>query len=488
MKTDNKRIILATAPEAVMTKSYSAPLGLLYVASSLQKAGFQVRVIDAYAQKVNISDVVRQVRLERPLAFGVTGTTENRFNVAHLLNEAKNASPETLTIWGGPHATLTYASAVSMVPGVDVVVKGEGEVTTVNLLNNFSRGLSYSGVGGIAFRDDCGNIIENPLALPASDLDALALPARELINLKSYPTLLEGENKTPAVGVISSRGCPFECTFCANVALGKRFLRKRSPSAFADEVEHLYRKYGFIGFDIWDDTLTVDRDHVCGICEEFLLRGFPIRWYARARVDCVDEKLLVLMKKAGCVSLGYGIESGSPRMLNAIKKGTEIEQARRAVRISARLGFTVKCFFIVSLPGEQLEDIRQTVDFMAELRGYGSNVQCSYSFAKIYPGTEIERAALNQNLLPRDFSWNKYCEFSNSRLLEENPTIPLFENPYLSLKDIKSYILSSRYGGFSLITKGVKRLLSLRGYNDVKRVFSLTRDIITAKRKTKAKA
>lgn len=470
-----KEIILSTAPEAVMTKNYSPPLGLLYVAAALEKNGFEVSIIDAYIERLSIDDIAEKVSKTAPVAFGITGTTENRFNAIQLLNKVKKVNSGILTFWGGPHASLTYNDVMDLVSSVDVIIKGEGEFTVVEMLEAYLNKKEFYRIPGLVFRDTKGKIVNTLLRAPIQDLDSLSIPARHLLDMKKYSTLVEGEYRTPAVGVISSRGCPFECTFCANVALGKRALRKRSPVGFVDEIEFLYRSYGYRGFDIWDDTITVDTAHITGICNEIINRKLDIIWYARARVDCVNKEILQLMKKAGCVSIGYGIESGSERILKSIKKGITLKKARSGVKLSAELGFIVRCFFILSLPSETIGDIGFTVNLIKEFNSYPGDVKCYYGFAKIYPGTELEQEAIRLRKFPLGFQWNKYFEFLKSKLFEENPTIPLFENEGLKIEDIKAFVSKSLYTRREIFIKAIRKILTLKSFRDVFDTFKLLR-------------
>lgn len=474
----NRKILLSTAPEAVMTKSYAPPLGLLYVAAALEKADFEVFIIDAYSERLSIDEIVSKISEIEPIAFGVTGTTENRFNIIALLNKAKEKYKDLLTFWGGPHATLTCSDAIQNVRGVDVIIKGEGELTVIELMNAYIKGDSFNKINGITYKDKNNNIIDTPSKNRIRDLNFLPLPARHLVNIKRYHTLLEGENKTETLGVISSRGCPFDCTFCANVAIKGRILRKRSPKLFVDEIEFLYNSYGLRGYDFWDDTLTVDKNHIIEICNEIIRRKLDIVWYARARADYVTEKVLGLMRKAGCVTIGYGVESGSERILKRIRKGLILEQVKHTVKKSADMGFLVRCFFILSLPGETMDDIKCTVELIKEFESYKNNIMCSYGFAKIYPGTELEIEAKKTGYFQEDFSWNQYCEFSKSKIFEANPTIPLFENKDLPLEEIKSYVIKNRTKGFNVLTKGIKKIKSVNNYQDVKNLFNIVKNYL----------
>ncbi len=461
------KVVLSSAPEAVLTKSYSPSLGLLYVAAVLEKEGFEVIIIDGQSEKFTVDQMVTKALKYDPLAFGVTGTTENRFNVINLLNKIKQKNKDLLTFWGGPHATLTFRNIMEKIDSVDVVVRGEGETIVSRLLSQYIKKESFENIPGIAYRSKGGKIIDTGNPQIIMNIDSIPWPARHLVNLKKYSSNLEGRSEISAVGIISSRGCPNDCSFCANVLLGQRVLRRRQPVKFVDELEFLHKYYGYRGFNFWDDTLTVDKGHIEAICNEIIKRGLDIVWYARVRVDTVDRDILSLMRKAGCEVLGFGIESGSERILNKINKKTNLAQIKQAVKISSELGFRVRCFFIFSMPEETFQDVQLTLNLMNELRSFGTQVECFYGFARIYPGTGFEQHARINGIIPKDFSWNNYFESAKSRFFEKT-NVPLFENKGLSIKKIKLYIIKNNYSGKAIFLKGAKSLFTLKSFLNFK--------------------
>ena len=476
------KVLLISAPETKITRSYMPPLGILYVAAALEKEKHEVAFIDAYPEGLGVNDVVDKVARLEPNVIGITSTTENRFQAIELCKYIKKLSKDILTVWGGPHASLTGEDILANVPEVDIVVVGEGEITILELLKNFRKKENLSEISGIIFRDNETIVRTNPRNF-IQPLDDIPFPARHLLKKQYYHTVLEGEGKTETVGVISSRGCPQRCAFCANSALSMRHLRLRSPNNFVDEIEEINKQRGIRGFDFWDDTITINRKHIEGICYEIIKRKLDIVWYARARVNTVDVPLLTLMKKAGCVSIGFGIESGSDAVLKKIKKGISVKQAREAVKSAANIGLYVRCFFIVSLPGETFSDVEKTVNFMEELSNYNQNIQTTYAFAKIYPGTELETIALREAILSKDFSWSLYQELPKSRLFDSNPTIPLFENSSLSLEEIKSYILKRQYNKFQLIKKGIAKIKGIRRPSNLISSLNILKAIFSRKRR-----
>ena len=244
---------------------------------------------------------------------------------------------------------------------------------------------------GITYRDNSGQIISNKDRPFIQNLADLPFPAWHLYDLSKYQKRIHGTDFR-TIGVISARGCPNLCTFCCNAAFSKSVLRLRNPKNFVDELEFLKNEYGFEGFNFWDDTLTISKDHVKNICYEILDRKLNINWYARARVNTVDEEVIKIMKRAGCTRISFGIESGSSRILKEIKKNITLEQARKAVQLSSEAGMIVSLNFIVNLPTETIED----------LKTHTENETTTYRNIYFEPDTEIIRKfCIERNIMDK---------------------------------------------------------------------------------------
>ncbi len=467
-------VLLCTMPEVFVSKEYLPPLGLTYIGALAEKGGHKIKIIDSHIEGMSIDGLIKTIINENPDVLGVTGTCHNRFNVIKVINEVKKVLPDTVIIGGGVHFTITAEDALRSVPSLDVVTIWEGEYTFLDLLNTLEGGGDLGDVKGIAYRTDEGEIVFTEERPFIANLDDLPMPAWHLVKLEKYNALLEGTYDINAIGVMSSRGCPHRCVFCSNTAWGRRSHRRRSPENFIDEVEFLHKKYGFKGFDFWDDTLTLNKNHIYGICDEISKRNLNIKWYARARVNTVDKDMLTYMKKTGCVAIAYGIESGSPKVLKTIKKNITVEQIKRAVKDSADLGLVVKNCFMFSLPEEQEEDILMTINLMKELATYSPKILNPYGLTLIYPGTDLEVMAKAEGKLPKDFSWNTYTEFNKSRLYGVNSTIPFYEG-VLSIEKVKSILRKHLIPKGNILKKVKLRLSRIRSISDVLSLFEALR-------------
>jgi radical SAM superfamily enzyme YgiQ (UPF0313 family) len=219
-------------------------------------------------------------------------------------------------------------------------------------------------------------------------------------------------------------------------------LRLRDPAKIVDEMEYFHKKLGYKAYKFEDDASTVSKAHMMNICNEIIKRGLDVKWSAGTRVDRVDEEMLFSMRKAGCNQISYGVESGSQPILKRIRKGITVEQVDRAVKMSANMGFKrISVYFMVSLPGETMKDIKLTFDLIKRLRNYGDSVFASFGYTLIYPGTELEKIAMEEKILPKDFSWYDPVHFPKHMISNSISDIPYFEQPTLPLEDIKRFTL-----------------------------------------------
>jgi radical SAM superfamily enzyme YgiQ (UPF0313 family) len=462
------KIVLATAPRALgEIEMAGLPfLGIGYVASYLEKAGHQVVIVDAHSENLNQEKTVDKILSFNPEVVGFTATTHNRLQTIKVIEELKKRNSSLMIIVGGPHFSLSDEDALKMVPEIDCVVKREGEITTKELLEAWPNQAKLKNVLGISYRASDGRIISNQDRPFIKELADLPFPAWHLYDLDKYQKRIYGTDFR-TIGVISARGCPNVCTFCCNAAFCKSILRLRDPENFVDELEFLNQKYGFEGFNFWDDTLTVSKEHVMGICQEIIRRGLAIKWYARARVNTIDKEMIETMKRAGCVRISFGIESGSPRVLKAIKKNITLDQARKAVLLSSRAGMIVSLNFIVNLPTETMADLKMTADLIRELRQI-PNVSASYGFALIYPGTEMEKFAKENDILPRNFSWNSPYYGQKARITGEDPSVPYMEWSGMELEKVKVFMVKNLSSREDLIKKGWRKLKKVKSWPELK--------------------
>lgn len=225
-------------------------------------------------------------------------------------------------------------------------------------------------------------------------------------------------------------------------------------------------KYGFEGFDFWDDTLTVFKEHVKKICDEILKRKLNIKWYARARANTVDREMLSWMKEAGCIRISYGAESGSQRILNIIRKGITPEQVINASKISSELGLKVMVNFMVNLPYETLKDLEMLIDLMKKLNSI-KNVSSAYGFSIIYPGTEMETIAKKEGWLPENFSWNEPFKSKKYKIAGLDSSLPYMEWSGAEIEKIKVIMTKELGLKGGILKKGLRKLKKVKSLKDM---------------------
>ena len=301
------------------------PMGLLYLASVLRRAGHSVRIIDGEVERIGHDALVDIVAAERPDLFGMTTTTAQATWAFALAEALKRRVPGTFVGLGGPHASSLPERSLQEAPSLDAVVFGEGEQTILEIMDRLRSRDTLEGVHGTAFRDKDGIVVNVSREL-VEDLDSLPFPAWDLIPMQKYVASTSFPNKVKQyTNIFTSRGCPYGCTFCGAKTTWTRKFRARSPENVIAEIEEVYTRFGIPNFFISDDLFTLKRKRVLEICNLIIEKKLPITWTCLSRVNTVDREMLALMKKAGCYLICYGLESGSQEILDELKKGTTVE-------------------------------------------------------------------------------------------------------------------------------------------------------------------
>jgi anaerobic magnesium-protoporphyrin IX monomethyl ester cyclase len=379
-------------------------LGVLYLAAVLEQQQIEVEVVPSHVVGLGWRELARKIETNRPDVVGITTTTENRFQSFRLAREAKAACPTAFVVLGGPHCRSTAYDTLSHISQVDGVVRGEGELTFVELVKALEARASLRKVNGLTLRED-GQIIENPDRPFIADLNTLPLPARHLIPWEQYHFALDvpGQGLQPAANLMTSRGCPFYCTFCATPANWGRNVRGLSPENVIKEVEHVVEHYNARVLWFYDDTFNYNPKRAAAICDLLIERQLNVKWYCEVRVDLMTRELTEKMARAGMFYAGFGIESGSERIAqDIVKKRATLEQAYQFIDWAHEYGVTPNPFFIFSHPTETWEEACETLDVIERVK---DACDVSAAVTHIYPGTELEERAYKEGKLPADFTW-----------------------------------------------------------------------------------
>lgn len=335
------------------------------IGAFLEKNGFNVKIIDAHLEKLSLIKLSEQIIKQNPDIIGITTDSINYYDSLRIAKLAKITLNATV-VMGGPHATLRGEELLKY-PEVDIVVLGEGEYTMLEIVQRIERGLTLKGCKGCYYKEN-DKIIINPLRERIQNLNLLPRLARHLVPYKYYPrNYTFGGIKTPVDTVSTSRGCPYNCSYCSSREIWGPQYKTRNPKDVIDEIEYLINEFGTKGIYFREDNFTLNKKHVLGICEEIIKRKINIEWECSSRVDLVNKQVLKKMYQAGCKSIWFGIETGSPRMLKKLNKGIKIEQVRKAVQITREAGIRVGGSFMMGMPGETKEDLRMTVKLIKEL-------------------------------------------------------------------------------------------------------------------------
>lgn len=444
------KIVLVFPPNTFQTKQSMPPLGIAWIAAVLREAGYrEVSLIDSIANRYSNEDIIDLLKKAEPDIVGISFGTQIRFGAFELARLVKKNFPKVPLVVGGPHPTLTAQDILENIPEIDFIVRGEGEVSFLNLIRTIEAGSDLADVKGISFRGEKGDIIHNPPEPPIQDLDRLPLPARDLLPMEKYEQRTTLSRKR-ATSILSSRGCPYHCVFCSVSEQWGHQIRHRSPQSVVDEIEYLLKKYPFLeGIRFFDDVFTMDKKRVIEICREILKRKLNFVWECEARANTIDEEMVREMKKAGCEFIDLGIESGSDRILKNIKKSITVQQAIEAAKTIKKAGLGLKVFIMHSLPGETYEDIKKTV-FLSRYLYYEIGAEgTTQGITVIYPGTELEKMAKDMGTLPKDFSWSKYFIMDRAYPpLTSCPYMPVFEQPNLTYEQVFRYVRRAKFAYF----------------------------------------
>ena len=343
------------------------PIGLYYIASLLKEKGYDVDILNLHDAGDKRDEIRSALTEKEPDIIGFSIFHANRWGGIEIARMAKETNPEVKVVFGGPGPTFLWELLLRKFDDIDYAVLGEGELTFLELVDAIKKKGDVSEVAGVAFRSK-GVPVKTKARGPIPDIDALPNPAK-------YFTFQH---------VSSTRGCPGDCTFCGSRRFWGRRVRFHSSKYFVDQLEILYKR-GVTFFFFSDDTFTLNRDRVIEICREILARGLTIAWFAISRVDCVSEEVLYWMRRAGCVQISYGVESGSEKIRKLLNKRIQREEIKRAFELTTRYGILARAYFIYGCPGETQETIKETLDLIKEIKP----LSVIFYILDIFPGTGL---------------------------------------------------------------------------------------------------
>ncbi|HUT04777.1 MAG TPA: radical SAM protein [bacterium] len=447
-------------------KTYTPPLGFAMLAASLLKHGISASIVDALALELTEDEVLARVSAIKPKVIGFTSITSLFGPNRRLAALVRSRFPEVLIVLGGHHAATFKEKLLAESPEFDIIVYPEGEIPLLGLVEAFAAAnwdkeafladaATLSKIPGIVFR----RRLEPPIATHRPplimDLDTLPFPARHLLPMKRYVPLPHQYSRLPAVHIMGSRGCPYNCAYCNNTAVMGRTLRLRSPENIVSEICELKRDYGAREIFFWDDTMTTNKKWLLRLCEILIAEKVDVTWSAATRIDSVDPGLLEVMRRSGCWRLFYGIETGIQSLLDLLNKHTRLEQARDAIRWTNEAGIETTASFMIAIPGETPKMAKETIKFALEI----NPTYADFHVTTPFPGTKIFEEAHKYGRLNMDFSRYDCYE----------PVFVPFA--YRDEEEIRKMLLLAKRSFYFRPSYVLRKLAKVRSWGDLCRIF-----------------
>lgn len=450
------------------------PLGLAYLASYLrERMSCEIAILDAEAKGLNYEQIKESIKKEDPDLVGITSPTPPMNHVFKITEIIKNQiDPKTIIVVGGNHPTALPKQTIEN-PFIDFAVVGEGEQTFYELVKAIKeKRQDFHKIDGLYFKQN-NKIISTPPRKLISDLDEIPFPARDLFDLKIYysaPT--KKVSKDPAGPILTSRGCAFNCIHCISRKIWKGIPRFRSIENIIRELEECIDKFGIKEFNIYDDTFTLNQEGAMKICDEIIKRKINISWIAFSRVNTISKELAKKMREAGCKKISFGLESGSQKILDLMRKNATVEMAKKVIKTVAKQGILVHASFMFGNLSETEETIKQTIKFAKSL----PLDNATFFITSPFPGTDLYEIAKKQGFITKNTKWEEFAP------LTETPPIPVQKNiskerlVYWQKKAFREFYLRPKY-----IFHKLKELRSIDAFKTILEGLRVLYRIITRK-------
>lgn len=429
------RFALVAPPWDVMINSYP-PLGLGYVAAATREAGHPTTIHDyGLDPHADIGRIVDEVLAEPPEVIGITTWTHLYHVVCDLAQAFKRRRPDIPIVLGGPHVTIFPKETLEEEPAADFVVFGEGELGMVELLAAIPLGgEAFRGIAGLAWRDGAA-VVRNPDRPLNKELGSLPFPARDLMRIERYP--LRAWNGERMTTMMTSRGCPYACTYCFKGLFGRRYITTPNEAIVA-EMEEIHEHYGITHFYFVDDLFVVNVNRLLEFVEEMKKRKLPYKWQCLARVDRLKKEHYVAMAEAGCSKVHYGIETGDPEVMVRVDKEATLEEVRNGVTWCHEAGILAKGYFMIGLPGDNEETVRRTIDMACDLPLY----EAMFSLTTPFPGTGLWNDIKDRFAgIPRKDLFRRASYYYGTRNVSE----PMFNLSQLPTKRLIELVNEAEY-------------------------------------------
>lgn len=409
------------------------PLGLLYIASALIKAGHDTSLIDLPAMRTRNFDLEQYLRKHKFTIVGFTTSTLLWPHTVKGIKYVRHVLPEAVIVLGGPHTCIFFEECMT-VQELDIAVIGEGEETMVELVRAIEENKGLEIVKGIAYRKNSSVHYTGKRDL--SNINEIAFPARYLLKGNHYSSIMAG---SPFTTMITSRGCPFKCHFCTQIYWQNKF-RLRSAENVMMEIEELVKDYRIKEIMMYDETFLINKQRVMSIARDIIKNKLKFKWDIRTRIDTLNEEVLSAIREAGCYKVHVGIESGSDRILEKMNKNIDTQTIIKKIGLLKKYGFEILGYFMIGYSSETYDEIMQTIDLSLRLPIDWAH----YNITMPVPAVPLFDDAVKKGLLKRDY-WHEW-----TRSFGENcPGPPYFNDSGLSSLQLES-LLKKAYKRFYL--------------------------------------
>jgi len=434
-------------------------LGIGYMAAVLEQHNIDVDVLDASALELTYEEIGEEILKRNPDIVSISALTPTIGVALDSADKIKQVKPDTIVVLGGYHPTFEYKSVLEE-ESVDVVVRGEGEYTLLELVRTIENNGDLFNVEGLAFHDENdGSLIVTPDRPIIENLDELPFPAFHLFPMEKYRIL---NITTNVATIITTRGCPMQCSFCSSAALHGHKLRRRSVENVVNEIEMRLMEQNIDTIAFMDDTFTLNKRFVKEFCSEIKKRDLKFWWGCTSRVDTLDRDLLQTMKAAGCITIFIGVESADQQMLEKMNKNITVSKTENAFKLAREVGIRSIASCVIGMPEDTIKSMKQTIKFVKKLNPN----YALYSLATPYPGTRFYNETFKKNLINIK-DWSKYTLI--------NPVLKTVDCSSEELRKIQK----KAFIGFYLRPNYLIRQVSTDGLILLKTIFGIAKQLIS---------
>ncbi len=426
----------------------SEPLSLLYIATYLNKNKHTADILDCEAEGISLQELEKHIKDKKYEVVGVAMLTPLYSQSVNICRKVKEINPKIKTIVGGSHPTLRPKGTIEDEVSIDIAVVGEAECTFLEVIQALETRKELKNIKGIVFRDLDKKVIVTPEREKIENLDMLPIPDRSLIKMHLYRPSISYYKRLPAYTIITTRGCPYRCTFCATAKTG---YRMHSIERVIAEMKILIEQYGAKEILIRDDTFTLNRKRTIDLCKAIIAEGINkrVKWDCITRVNLVDKELLQELKEAGCWGIHFGVEGGTQKLIDSIKKDTKIETIENAFKLCKEAGINTRAYCMLGMPGSTKEEDLETIAFVKKI----DPDWAQFTICTPYPGTTMYNDLIEKKEL-ESVDWDKYQTwggFSESAL-------PWVQKGRSSdeLKELQRYAMKSFYFRPKIIMRKIR--------------------------------